>query len=74
MAELGPAQPQLVLPVDMFHEVQDVDDAGSNNVSSHVRLLLLPNFFIDKRTGPLGIATREVCSGLRGARLVSNFQ
>ena len=28
------------LSVDMFCEVQDVDDTGSNNVFRHVRLLL----------------------------------
>ena len=46
------------LPVDMFHEVQDVNDVGSNNDSRHVGLLLLPSYFTDEGTEPLGNATR----------------
>ena len=41
------------LPVGMFHEVRDVNNAGSNNFFRHVCLLLLPYYSNYQRPEPL---------------------
>ena len=46
------------LPVGLLHEVQNVDNVGSDHVAGHVGLLLLPYYSTNQRPEPLCDAER----------------